>query len=374
MSGIDFGAIREFYIEDVESLIEFIEMAGRSGDDFHACSIDTEADSMYSYETKLCLIQFSMRNALVIIDPLLIDHEALLEFTRFVDRFDVVWMHGGDYDLSLLSQSLDWIPQTLCDTQIAARLLGVPRFGLADLLLEEYQLKVSKQSQKADWSKRPLSQKMRDYAYNDVRYLLDMGERFLSRLSEYGRMAWFAESCESLKQSVQSREGKSEDDLWRISGSGRLSRRGMHFLKHIWHWRDEECRRLNRPAFKFLGNREILAMAEELEGKGTVTPPSYLRPPSVHRLREIISSIRDISPDQYPLKHRRSEEERLEIDEKKFEKLRKYRDQLGVSLGLEPTLIATRRALEKLAATNLPSEQKEGLLMQWQQSLMSQEL
>lgn len=187
-------------------------------------------------------------------------------------------------------------------------------------------------------------------------------------------MAWFTESCESLKQSVQSREGKSEDELWRISGSGRLSRRGMHFLKHIWHWRDEECRRLNRPAFKFLGNREILAMTEELEGKGTVTPPCYLRPPSVHRLREIISSIRDISPDQYPLKHRRSEEERLEIDEKKFEKLRKHRDQLGVELGLDPTLIAPRRTLEKLAATNLPSEQKEGLLMQWQQSLMSSEL
>lgn len=363
-------SVAEFYIDTPTQLADFIDLADTQNTNFYACSIDTEADSMHVYETKLCLIQFSTPNALAIIDPLSLDHEALAEFTRFVDRFDLTWMHGADYDISLLKSTLHWVPKQIYDTQIAARLLGVEKFGLADLLGAEYGIEVSKQSQKADWSQRPLSKKMLAYAYNDVRYLIDLGDRYLRRLKACARDEWFLQSCFAARDAVLNRNGRSEDELWRVNGWGKLSRRGLHFLKHIWLWRDKECRRLNRPAFKFLGNREILELADQMDKTGSMTPPRYLRPPYALRLHETVSSVRDVDPDHYPEKSLRTTGPRLEIDEKKFECLRERRNHIASELGIDPTVITTRTVIEKLVAKNFPSEEAEHLLLPWQRHLL----
>lgn len=359
----------ETYIDDPAVLRDFVDRADRSCS-YSVCSIDTEADSMHSYETKLCLIQFSFPGALAIIDPLTLGAEGLTEFVRFVDRFEVVWMHGADYDISLLNSTFSWVPRTIYDTQVAARLLGVGKFGLANLLEDEYGVKLSKQSQKADWSRRPLSDKMLEYAYNDVRYLIDLGEKYLIRLREVGRLEWFFESCRAAQESVLNRSGKSEDDLWRVNGWGRLSPKGLHYLKHLWLWRDDECRRLDRPAFKFLGNQEILNMAGLLEAGKRVSPPHYLRPGPVRRLFDAIEAAHLVDAKEYPVKHRRSDGPRLEIDEAYLERIRRYRDGIAAQLGIEPTVIATRFAMERLAASNVPAEEKLDCLLQWQRALL----
>jgi ribonuclease D len=363
-------SVSETYIDDAAVLGRFIAEADRSCD-FASCAIDTEADSMHSYETKLCLIQFAIPGALAIIDPLTIGPEGLAEFVRFVDRFEVVWMHGADYDISLLNSTFSWVPRAIYDTQVAARLLGVGKFGLANLLEDEYGVKLSKQSQKADWSRRPLSEKMLDYAYNDVRYLIDLGGKYLERLREVGRQDWFFESCQAAQESVLGRSGKSEDDLWRVNGWGRLSPKGLHYLKHLWLWRDEECRRLDRPAFKFLGNQELILMAVELEAGKSVHPPHYLRPGPVRRLHESIEAAHGTPPREYPVKHRRGDGPRLEIDENHLERIRKFRDQKASELGIEPTVIATRFAMERLASTNLPDSEKQNSLLSWQRELLA---
>lgn len=364
------GSASETYIDRIEDLHAFAASAEAAGD-FRACSIDTEADSMHSYETKLCLIQFSIPGALAILDPLAIGIAGMTDFVTFVDRFEVVWMHGADYDISLFNSTFNWVPKTIFDTQVGARFLGKNKFGLANLLEEEYGVKLSKQSQKADWSRRPLSEKMLAYAYNDVRYLLDLGEKYLGRLEEIGRLEWFYESCHAAKDSVLGRSGKSEDEVWRVSGWGRLSPKGLHFLKHLWLWRDEECRRLDRPAFKFLGNQEIVTMAEHLEAGRNVRPPHYLRPGPVKRLHEAIETAQEIEASAYPVKHRRGDGPRLDIDEARFERIRRFRDQQAGKLGIEPTVIATRTVMERLAAKNLPEEEKVALLLNWQRELLN---
>ena len=363
----------ETYVDRIEDLHAFIAKAEAAGN-FQACSIDTEADSMHSYETKLCLIQFSIPGALAIIDPLAVGIPALTDFIKFVDRFDVVWMHGADYDISLFNSTFNWVPKTIYDTQVGARFLGKDKFGLANLLEDEYGVKLSKQSQKADWSRRPLSDKMLEYAYNDVRYLLDLGGKYLDRLGEIGRLDWFYESCKAAQDSVLTRSGKSEDEVWRISGWGKLSPKGLHFLKHLWLWRDDECRRLDRPAFKFLGNQEIMTMADHLESGKAVKPPHYLRPSPVKRLNEAIDAAKAVKPADYPVKHRRGEGLRLEVDEAKLEKIRRHRDREAGVLGIEPTVIATRYVMERLAATNLSQEEKADSLLNWQRELMGEYL
>lgn len=364
------AAASETYIDEPGAWARFVEETEAEGD-FAACSIDTEADSMHSYETKLCLIQFARPGALAVIDPLALDGETLGEFTRFIDRFEVVWMHGADYDISLFNSTFGWTPRLIHDTQVAARLLGAEKFGLANLLEDQYGVKLSKQSQKADWSRRPLSPKMLEYAYNDVRFLIDLGDRYVSRLETLGRIDWFLESCGAARSAVLERVEKSEDDLWRVSGWGRLSPKGLHYLKHLWIWRDAECRRLDRPAFKFLGNQELLAMAERLEGDQAPSPPHYLRPGPVRRLLDALNDARDVDPRNYPIKHRRGDSPRLEIDEALFERMRRLRDEKASELGIDGTVIATRGALERLAAANLDPAEKAGLLLDWQRNLLA---
>ena len=141
-------------------------------------------------------------------------------------------MHGADYDISLFRMTFDWAPDEILDTQIGARFLGAERFGLAYLLEEEYGVQVSKQSQKADWSRRPLSEKMLEYAFNDVRYLIDLGQKIESRLEKLNRKAWFLEACNFARHSAFGRNDKPAREQWRISGWGKLSPKGLNYLKH----------------------------------------------------------------------------------------------------------------------------------------------
>lgn len=365
----DFHLIPESFVETRDEFAHFVECV-LSESDLSVCSIDTEADSMHSYATKLCLIQFSTPERLAIIDPLAIGPEGLSEFPAFIDRFEEVWMHGADYDISMFSMTFGWVPKRILDTQIAARLLGATKFGLANLLEEEYDVKLSKQSQKADWSRRPLPDRMLEYAFNDVRYLIDLGTRLTERLRERNREEWFLQSCEAARDNVLDRDTRSDDEVWRISGWGKLSSKGLNYLKALWFWRDGECEKLDRPAFKFVGNKDLLAMAIDLEeGKG-LNPPRYLRPPFVRRLRDAVRAAELIPKDDYPSKRIKGKGPRLDIDETRFEEIRAIRNRRASELGIEPTVVATRGVMERLASTNLKEEEMSEGLLPWQSALL----
>ena len=83
--------------------------------------LDLEADSLHCYRERLCLIQYADEQGDEIIDPLLIE-----EMTPFRDWLTgaQVWMHGADYDMSLLLKTFGTLPNLILDTEVAARLLG----------------------------------------------------------------------------------------------------------------------------------------------------------------------------------------------------------------------------------------------------------
>lgn len=366
-----FASFPERYIDTKDAFEAYVSMILDHGD-LEACSIDTEADSMHSYETKLCLIQFSTPRELAIIDPLSIGIDGLKAFPDFIDRFEKVWMHGADYDISMFSMTFDWAPHRIMDTQIAARLLGETKFGLANLLETEYSVKVSKQSQKADWSQRPLSEKMLDYAFNDVRYLLDLAEKFETRLKGADRYEWFLQSCDSARSTVFDRGDRVHKDAWRITGWGKLSPRGLNYLKFFWEWRDDECRRLDRPAFKFLSNSEMFRMVGNLDEGRSLKPPHYLKRPSLERLEGFIAKANQVAKSDYPSKKIRSSGPRLDIDEKRFERIRGIRNKRATELGIEGTMIATRSIMERMASTNLTVEERLEGLLPWQCEVLTE--
>lgn len=325
---------------------------------------------MHSYETKLCLIQFASAGRLAVIDPLAIPHGSLISLLDLIDEAEVVWMHGADYDMAMFRKTFGRIPATVWDTQTAARLIGFEQFGLANLIEAEYGIKLSKASQKADWGKRPLPEKMLSYAFNDVRYIVQMAQGFVDRLKECGRMDWFIESCDFARQGAATREERTSEDAWRVTGWGNLERRGMAYLKALCEWRDSECRQLDRPAFKLISNQELLSISQRLQDGQRVEPPHYLRPPIARRLIKAISDARTIPESEWPRRIKGNGGPRLQIDEAELQRLRDHRNSRAKELGIDPTLIAPRAVLEKLASVNVSAEEKSGLLLSWQRAIM----
>ncbi|MFD2257097.1 ribonuclease D [Luteolibacter algae] len=328
------------------------------------CAIDTEADSLHRYKESLCLIQFTAGGECVLIDPLAIEDLSPLDH-YLMDA--TVWMHGADYDMTMLKREFERLPKTVYDTQIGARLLGVKKFGLGNLVEHYFDIVLSKSSQKADWGKRPLSEKMIDYALNDVRYLLEMGDMIVAGLKEKGRYDWFTESCETAQSKVAERDD-AKDEQWRISGSGKLDSYGLAFLRGLWNWRDKEAEAWDRPSFMVAPNRQLIEWSIALSEGRRVDLPNHFRSDRVKRYKEMLATIEAMPKEEWParpvIKRRKRDRE---FDEK-VDSLISTRNKTAEDLDIDGSLIASRAVIEMIAANEASPED---LLMNWQRQLLN---
>lgn len=349
------------------ALEELLSSLPRPEDGRWVCAVDTEADSLHSYREKLCLIQFSCGERHAIIDPLRIrDLGPLLEFLREAE----VWMHGADFDMSLFRRTFDFVPPTVLDTQVAARLCGHRQFGLAALVSDVFGVTLSKQSQRANWGRRPLPPQMIEYAINDVRYILPLARLFVDRLSEMGRLRWFHQSCEAARQTVLQRQAPDLEEAWRITGWGNLQPRGLAALRALWHWRNREAERLDRPAFKVINNEPLLEYARIFESGGTPRLPERFPRPAQRRFQEALEEVQKMTPDQWPRRRLHQRQQRVPDAEPRFDLLKAHRDRVAAQLGLEGSLIAPRGVLEEIAQNG----GGEPPLLPWQRALMEEAL
>jgi hypothetical protein len=144
-------------------------------------ALDTEGASFHRFVDRIYLIQLSTRDAHAIIDPLPIRAPSALGALLEDPAVEVVF-HDADYDLRLLHQDYGWHVTNMFDTRIAAQLLGVTAFGLAALLERSFGVKLDKKHQRADWSMRPLTPGMLDYAAQDTLHLLGLRDELRHEL------------------------------------------------------------------------------------------------------------------------------------------------------------------------------------------------
>src|SRR6266404_1039074 len=227
---------------------------------FDRVAVDTEADSLHCYFEKLCLIQLSFPGHDYLVDPL-----AKVDLGPLADalaRKEIV-LQGADFDLRLLRRSLGFAATRIFDTVIAARLLGIRSFSLAALVESFFGVTLAKGSQKANWAQRPLPKHMAEYAINDTRYLLPLAEKLEGGLRERGRLEWFRQSCERGLEQAAVQRPRDDEEVWRISGAGKLGGRACAVLRELWLWRDKEAQAADRPAFHVLENHQLLRAAEQ---------------------------------------------------------------------------------------------------------------
>lgn len=326
--------------------------------------LDLEADSLHRHHEKLCLIQYADAEGVAIIDPLALEDMRL--FTLWLEGADV-WMHGADYDMSLLQGAFGVLPHMILDTQIAARLLGFQKFGLAALVEHFYGIRLSKKNQKADWGKRPIPTEMQDYAQGDVRYMLEMADKLVASLREKGRYDWFIESCAVNLEKGRQRHEAGSQDPWRIKGCGKLNRRGLAALKTLWYWRDHEAAEWDKPSFMVCSNEDLLRWSTALQEFRTVSPNSHFFAHRAARFRKAVERFQTLDEEDYPHRPHREYHEQDPHFDTRLEQWSQRRNAQASRLALEPSLIASRVQLEQIAA-----HEEEGLagLMNWQRALL----
>ena len=156
--------------------------------------VDTESDSFYSYQERVCLIQLSDAHADYIIDPLAVeDLSALAPIMANPDIVKV--LHGADYDIVCLRRDFSFAFVNVFDTLIASQLLGFERIGLADLIGRFFGHEIDKQYQRHDWSRRPLLPEHIEYARGDTHFLLALREIMERKLTHAGRSRHMEEEC-----------------------------------------------------------------------------------------------------------------------------------------------------------------------------------
>ncbi|MBI2946546.1 MAG: HRDC domain-containing protein [Verrucomicrobia bacterium] len=325
-------------------------------------ALDTEADSLHAYPEKLCLIQISLPGENAIVDPLAgVDLTPLLDVLK--DRELI--LHGADYDLRLLWKSFRFRPRAIFDTMWAARLLGYEEFGLLHLVAKVLEITLEKGPQKMNWARRPLPERMEQYARNDTRYLRALAEALSTQLEQLGRGSWLREVCARVIQECAQDRVQDPDEVWRVKGSNRLSRRGLAILRELWHWREHEAIERNKPPYFILSHEKLTALAAAAAENGPLAelvPPAF-SPARRARMMEALECGLRHAASAHP-KHRRGDGRRLtKVEQHRFEEFKRRRDERAGELKIDPSLIASRAALVALA---LDGDGRTGELMTWQ--------
>jgi ribonuclease D len=224
-------------------------------------ALDCEAAGFHRYSDRLCLVQLSSEDFTLLLDPLAVDLSETLRPILEDPQVQVV-MHGADFDLRLLDRDLEINLRGLFDTQAAASLLGAPAIGLAALLEEHLDIKLSKAHQRADWAQRPLSEGMLVYAASDTRYLMTLADILLAQLQEKGRVEWVGEEFELLEAIRWNEEGTG-DPIIRVKGAKDLSPRHATALREAITWRDEIAQARDKAPFRIAGDQVLMAVVLE---------------------------------------------------------------------------------------------------------------
>ena len=329
-------------------------------------ALDTEADSLHAYPEKLCLVQISLPGADGLIDPL-----APLDLGPLLDALGgrELILHGADYDLRMLRRTYGFVPKTVFDTMVAARLLGFTEFGLTNLVERLLGVRLEKGPQTADWARRPLTERMIHYARNDSHYLKPLADLLRAQLQEKARLSWQEESCARLIQECARPQPVDPDQVWRVKGADKLDRRGLAVLRELWNWRDSEAVTANRPPYFVVRHEALVALADAAARQ---RPVSSLLPPrlSARRREGLFAALErawELPPAQLPHRNRPSGHRPSLAERRRLDLLRQRRDRCAAELGIDPTLIASRATLTALAGDR-STDQAD--LMKWQRELL----
>ncbi|MFL5866335.1 MAG: ribonuclease D [Thermoleophilaceae bacterium] len=269
---------------------EIAERAAQNG----RFAIDTEFVSERRYQALLCLAQVAVPDPEAddgvrteVLDPLDgLDPSPLA--AALADPAVEVVMHAGRQDVAILRRSWSTEVRNVFDTQVAAGFLG---FGNQEsyesLVRKVLRVRLTGAEGFTRWDRRPLSEQQLEYARDDARLLLSLGEELERRLDERGRLEWAREECRALEDASDERD---PDRIYeRLPRLGRLDPVQRAVARELVEWRDEAARSMDRPAGFVLPDQALVEIARRLPGSlADLEHIRALPPQTLHRRGERI--------------------------------------------------------------------------------------
>jgi ribonuclease D len=288
----------------VETPDELAEVVARMAAGTGPVAVDAERASGYRYTQRAYLVQLRRAGSgTVLIDPMPLDDlhtldEALAE-TEWV-------LHAASQDLACLAE-LGMKPRRLFDTELAARLAGFERVGLAALTEQLLGYTLEKHHSAADWSTRPLPESWLTYAALDVEMLTDLRDHLAAELDRQGKSAWAAEEFAALVASADKVPRLRPDPWRRTSGIHRVrGARAQSRVRSLWYARDGVASRRDSAPGRVLPDSAIIAAAEldPKDERVLLTLPGF-GGRSVRRLARVwldaLDEARSLSDDELPV-------------------------------------------------------------------------
>lgn len=330
--------------------------------------LDTEADSRHHYPEKVCLIQIASPDATYVVDPLAgFEMDGLGELLAD-DSIEKI-LHGADFDLRGMNRDWGWAAQPVFDTNIAARFVGQERLGLAALLEDLLNVVIPKETrlQRADWSKRPLSEAALAYAAADVAHLGELRDTLAAKVAAAGRTEWVREECERMAD-TRYVAPDPETAFMSVKGAGALEGRALAVFRELHAVREAEALRLDRPPFYVLPTDAMVALSRKPETELEQVPG--LHPTHIRRLGNRIKRAVSRGVKSEPVLRSGGPARPRPTGQQmnRLARLKKWRSQQAEPLKLDPSLLWPMRSLDRLSREpdTFDEELTAGEVRRWQ--------
>ncbi len=346
-------------------------------------AVDTEADSFFSYQEKVCLIQITVEDRDYLVDPLA-DVDVARLGDLFADPKRTKVFHDGEYDVLILKRDYNFDFAGLFDTRIAAAALGEANPGLASVLGKRFGVELDKSLQRSNWKRRPLSTPQIAYARLDTRFLIPLMHEQKDELAQREREMIVEGECRRLEQLEPPRRIFHADDFARIKGARVLKGHALQRLRELFVSRDRQARRRDVPPFKVMSNKALLAIAEaNPKTENELARIEGFSPRLARRLADSILKSLERAREKGALTRTPSVPPKNgamalgELESELHDRLKAWRKRRAEKEGLDSSLVLNRHVLERLAEkrpAGWPELEKVDGLLDWQLDLFGREL
>lgn len=222
-------------------------------------AVDAERASGYRYSARAYLIQLKRNQEIFLIDPIPFAGSPLIAELNEVLQSDEIILHASTQDLPCLRE---WgiHPKRLFDTELGARLAGLPRVGLGALVEHFFNLSLAKEHSAVDWSLRPLNQDWINYAALDVELLIELREKISELLDTQGKLAWAQSEFQSI---LDAPPAPPREDPWRrTSGMHKIRKREqLAVVRELWIARDAIASKADVAPGRLLSDNAITELS-----------------------------------------------------------------------------------------------------------------
>lgn len=224
-------------------------------------AVDAERASGFRYSARAYLIQLRRNGSgTVLLDPIPTRSD-LGPLSAAINPLEWI-LHSADQDLPGLAE-LELVPDQLYDTELAGRLAGFDRVGLAAIVERTLGFELRKGHGAADWSKRPLPDSWLNYAALDVEVLVELRREMATELERQGKTEWAAQEFEHIRLAGPP---KPRPDRWRrLSHVTTLkTARQLAVARSLWQAREDLARKRDVSPNRVLPDSAIIAASREL--------------------------------------------------------------------------------------------------------------